>query len=116
MPDNTLPILEHAWDLGPWLFGIFASIIALAVRNEYTTKKVHQALFDKEGDLKLVKQADCENCRQRCQEAFDKALQEHKDHMELERRETRQDIQVIHAKIDALPDRIITLLNARGTQ
>ena len=44
------------------------------------------------------------------QEAFDKALMEHKAHMELERKETRQDIQLIHAKIDALPERIMALM------
>ena len=113
---TTSDFVDHAIHLGPWLVGIFISIIGLAVRNEWTTAKMERALFDKNGDLRLMKTNDCDHCRNQCQAAFQKALEDAKCAAEKERAEVRADILRIHTKIDELPERIIVLLRGFNGQ
>ena len=112
MPDvsETHNMLDHAIHLGPWLAGIFAAIIGIAIRNEWTTSKMERALFDNNGDIRVMRKAACQDCRMQCQEAFKKQMQDAKETAEKERAEFRADILRMHTKIDELPERIILLL------
>ena len=108
MPDHT--ITDHALRLVPWIIGLAITVIGVAIRNEWTTNLLKQAIFRENGDIRLVRQQDCNECRTRCQEGIEKALQSAKEDRMKERTETRQDIQKIHDKIDELPLRIIRLM------
>jgi hypothetical protein len=94
----------------PWIIGLVVSVIAVAIRNEWTTNQMKSQLFDQNGDLRLMKTSDCENCRKTCQEAFEKAILVQIQHWDQSRIETRQDIQSLHKKMDDMPGRIIALL------
>jgi hypothetical protein len=110
MPEKS--ITQHALTLFPWLAGIFVSIVGIFIRNEWTTRQMKKALFDEAGDLRLVKQYDCDQCRRNCKESFEKALTDQKELMERARQDTRYDIHRLHAKIDELPEKIISLLRS----
>lgn len=108
MPDKDLT--ESAFRLLPWVIGLLASVVAVFLRNEWTTNSMKNALFSPDGDLRLVRIKDCEGCRNKCQESMEKVLAAAKQERDGERAETKADIQRINDKIDELPTRIITLM------
>lgn len=73
MPEN-----ETLWGLLPWLLGLVAAIVGVALRNEWTTAKMNATIYDDNGDLRLVRGKDCENCRIACQKAFTDAMTRHR--------------------------------------
>ena len=114
MSEEHLHLTDQALRMAPWIIGIIVSIVGVAIRNEWTTNKMEKALFTKDGDLRLVKIESCDNCRKQCQEGIDKAMMIQTHHMELLRKESREDIKIIHKKLDDMPQRIATLLNSFG--
>jgi hypothetical protein len=89
MPEN-----ETLWRMLPWLAGLVAAIVGVALRNEWTTAKMNATIYDDNGDLRLVRGKDCENCRIACQKAFTDALARH-------RTDTNKDRDQIHTEISA---------------
>jgi hypothetical protein len=116
-----MPEKDALWGLVPWLIGIVAAIVGVALRNEWTTSKMHTTLYDENGDLRLVRGNDCEKCRIACKTAFVEAFEHHRQDYERYRGETHGEINTLrtklddeikrlHEKIDSLPERIIKLL------
>jgi len=112
MPDSST--VDNLFKLGPWLLGILASVIGVAIRNEWKTRQVEKAVFDGDGDLRLRKTEDCSRCMAACREAIEKQISSQALEMEKVRLENREDIHEIHRKIDDLPGRIINLLKNSG--
>jgi len=122
-----MPEKDALWGLVPWLIGLVAAIVGVALRNEWTTAKMNSTLYDENGDLRLVRGGDCEKCRTACQRSFNEAFQRHhadyiRDRDEVHgevkalRSKLEDEIQRLHAKLDALPEKIIKLLNGWRVQ
>lgn len=103
MPEKT--IVEGVYRVWPWLVGTFLSIAGVLWRNEWTTARMERTLYDKNGDLRLVKSEDCDTCRTKCQESYQAS-------MDKEHKETREELQRINDKIDCLPKKVLALWKA----
>jgi uncharacterized protein Yka (UPF0111/DUF47 family) len=77
---------------------------------------MQRVIFDNNGDVRLVRRADCENCRTACQKAFADALAEHRADIAQDRVNHKDEIQRLHDKIDSLPQKILNLLKGYRVQ
>lgn len=108
-------LAESAWSFGPWVIGLFLAFLSafgVAIRNEYTTKKINSTLFDKNNDLRLVKKDDCRLCQQTCQQTLKDSIRAEAETRRVDRDEMREDLKLIHKKIDDLPLKMISILRA----
>lgn len=100
MPEKSL--LDGVSDMWPWLSGLAASIIGVALRNEWTTNRMARTIYADRGEVRLVNHADCERCRDKCQDTFQRLLDKEHD-------ETRQALAAINDKLDCMPKKIMAL-------
>jgi hypothetical protein len=107
-----MPEKGTLWGLLPWLLGLVAAIVGVALRNEWTTNQMKNILFRPNGEVRLVRIRDCEACRVKCQEGVEKALATAKLERAAERKEFREDIRAMRDAIDDLPQRIMSLIRA----
>lgn len=63
MPERPLNWLAENY---PWLLTLL-SIFGVGIRNEVTTQRLKKSVYSNEGDLRLVKVLDCNECRLQCQ-------------------------------------------------
>ena len=111
MPDD-----KTLWDLIPWLVGLIAGLVGVALRNEWTTRQMQRVIYDQSGDVRLVLRGDCANCRIACQKAFTDALAIHRAEINQDRVSHKEEIQRLHEKIDNLPEKILNLLKGYRIQ
>jgi hypothetical protein len=114
MPENGLS--KELWGLIPWFVGFVAGLVGVALRNEWTTRQMQRMIFDANGDVRLVRRADCDKCRVACQRAFTDALTDHRAAVDQDRANHKDEIQRLHDKIDGLPQKILNLLKGYRVQ
>jgi hypothetical protein len=114
MPERALS--RELWGLIPWFVGFVAGLVGVALRNEWTTRQMQRVIFDQNGDVRLVLRPDCQRCRSACQEAFARALADHRSETNQDRANHKDEIQRLHDKIDGLPQKILNLLNGYRTK
>jgi hypothetical protein len=113
MPEKELA--TSAWNVGPWLIGLVTAILSafgIAVRNEYTTKKINSTLYDKNNDLRMVKKDDFKECQKTCRQSLKDGIATEAKSRREDRDEMRDDLKLIHQKIDDLPEKMIRILKA----
>jgi hypothetical protein len=113
MPEQE--IAGNTWNFGPWVIGVFFAFLSafgVAIRNEYTTKKINSTLYDSNNGLRLVKKEDCRDCQQTCQQAQKDSIKAEAMSRRMDRDEVREDLKAIHKKIDDLPLKMISILRA----
>lgn len=114
MPENQFA--KELWGLVPWILGLIAGILAVAWRNEWTTRQMQKVIYDQNGDVRVIWRVDCANCRAACQKAFTDALAIHRMEINRDREIHKEEIQRLHEKIDNLPEKIINLLKGYRIQ
>ena len=58
----------------PWLITLLGSVGITFAKNQYDINGLKKTVYNQEsGDLRLVRAADCENCRLQCQKAVEKS-------------------------------------------
>lgn len=107
------PFFEDLKEYSLGLIAIFAAIGSIW-RNEHRTNKVYKAVFDKEDKIKLVEITVFEKCQLSCEQEQAKTQLSVAESFEKLERAMIEENRRLHDRIDAVPEKIIDILNKTG--